>query len=191
MLVTGLGVTEQERLEHLQLSHMDHCERRKEQLMNSSGLAISQLDKLLIPLNIGPLLVFMMKHLRLSGCDVPRSNILCAPCDMTKAGGFNPDPGAVILCGGHFFSKQHMESTIAHELLHLYDHCRFKVDWSNLRHHACSEVCSSSQSFSFFVTIRYLSDSCQQLERRLSVYQRTPARKFVLFKAASSQFTSF
>ena len=96
---------------------------------------------------IGPLLVFMMKHLKLSGCDVPPSNILCAPCDMTKAGGFSPDPGAVILCGGHFFSKQHMESTIAHELLHLYDHCRFKVDWSNLRHHACSEVCSNSQSF--------------------------------------------
>ncbi len=110
-------------------------------------LIISQLENLRITfIYIGPLLVFMMKHLKLSGCDLPPSNILCAPCDMTRAGGFNPDPGAVILCGGHFFSKQHMESTIAHELLHLYDHCRFKVDWSNLRHHACSEVCSNSQS---------------------------------------------
>lgn len=27
-----------------------------------------------------------------------------------------------------------------HELVHMYDHCKFKVDWSNLRHHACSEV---------------------------------------------------
>lgn len=43
MLVTGLGVTEQERLEHLQLSHMEDCERRKEHLMNSSGpLVISR-----------------------------------------------------------------------------------------------------------------------------------------------------
>ncbi|KAF9522899.1 peptidase M76 family-domain-containing protein [Crepidotus variabilis] len=129
MLVTGLGVSEDERLANLQASHMEHCEKRKEDLMNTS-----------------PLLGFMMKHLKLAGCDVPPSNILCAPCDMTKAGGFSPDPGAVILCGGHFFSKQHMESTIAHELLHLYDHCRFKVDWSNLRHHACSEIRANNLS---------------------------------------------
>lgn len=51
-----------------------------------------------------------------------------------------PDPGAIVLCAGNFFSKQHMESTIAHELVHLYDMCRFKVDWADLRHHACSEV---------------------------------------------------
>jgi inner membrane protease ATP23 len=100
--------------------------------------------------NLGPIVVFMMKHLKLSGCDVPPSNILCAPCDMTRAGGFSPDPGAVTLCAGHFFSQQHMESTIVHELMHMYDHCRFKVDWGNLRHHACSEVCllySSTQTF--------------------------------------------
>jgi inner membrane protease ATP23 len=33
-----------------------------------------------------------------------------------------------------------MEDTMAHELIHAFDHCRFKVDWNNLRHHACSEV---------------------------------------------------
>lgn len=33
-----------------------------------------------------------------------------------------------------------MEDTLAHELVHAFDHCRFKVDWGNLRHHACSEV---------------------------------------------------
>ena len=90
----------------------------------------------------GPLLVFLLKHLSLSNCDLPPSNIVCAPCDKTHAGGFVPDPGAVVLCAGNFFSKQHMESTIAHELVHLYDMCKFQVDWANLRHHACSEVCS-------------------------------------------------
>ena len=85
-------------------------------------------------------MVFMLKHLRLSGCEVPPSNIFCAPCDERRAGGFAPDPGAVVLCSGRFFGEQHMESTIVHELIHMYDHCRFKVDWTNLRHHACSEV---------------------------------------------------
>jgi inner membrane protease ATP23 len=85
----------------------------------------------------------MLKHLKESGCEVPKSNVLCAPCDLTRAGGFSPDPGAVVLCSGHFFSQSHMEHTLVHELVHMYDHCRFKVDWSNLRHHACSEVSGS------------------------------------------------
>jgi inner membrane protease ATP23 len=33
-----------------------------------------------------------------------------------------------------------MENTMVHELMHMYDQCRFKVDWNDLRHHACSEV---------------------------------------------------
>jgi inner membrane protease ATP23 len=48
--------------------------------------------------------------------------------------------GAVVLCQGNFWSKKHMEHTLTHELVHMYDHCKFEVDWSNLRHHACSEV---------------------------------------------------
>ncbi|PPQ69662.1 hypothetical protein CVT26_001531 [Gymnopilus dilepis] len=129
MLVTGLGVTDDERLEDLRQHHIRDCERKKEYLMNYS-----------------PVVVFMLKHLKASGCEVPMSNVLCAPCDMSKAGGFTPDPGAVILCAGHFFSQQHMESTITHELMHMYDHCRFKVDWANLRHHACSEIRANNLS---------------------------------------------
>jgi len=90
--------------------------------------------------------IFMLKHLKSSGCEVPTSNIFCAPCDLTRAGGYNPDPGAVVLCSGNFFSQKHMETTIAHELIHMYDQCRFKVDWGNLRHHACSEIRANSLS---------------------------------------------
>lgn len=36
--------------------------------------------------------------------------------------------------------KKHMEDTIAHEMVHMFDHCRFKLDWHNLRHVACTEV---------------------------------------------------
>lgn len=27
-----------------------------------------------------------------------------------------------------------------HEMIHAFDHCRFNVNWLDLRHHACSEV---------------------------------------------------
>ena len=93
-----------------------------------------------LTINAGPAVVFMLKHLKHSGCNVTTENIVCAPCEFTQSGGFAPDAGAVVLCQNHFFSKKHMEETIVHELVHMYDHCKFKVDWDNLRHHACSEV---------------------------------------------------
>ncbi|KAG5644972.1 hypothetical protein DXG03_007344 [Asterophora parasitica] len=128
-LVTGLGVSEEERLADLKLHQTRQCEKMKDYLMQAS-----------------PAVVFMLKHLKLSGCEVPPQNVMCAPCDWSRAGGFSPNPGAVVLCSGHFFSQKHMETTLVHELVHMYDHCKFKVDWSNLRHHACSEIRANSLS---------------------------------------------
>jgi hypothetical protein len=83
---------------------------------------------------------FMLKHLKLAGVDPTPAHFPCLPCDLTRSGGFSPDAGAVVLCQGNFLNKKHMEHTLVHELTHMYDHAVFKVDWSNLRHHACSEV---------------------------------------------------
>ena len=82
----------------------------------------------------------MLKHLKQSGADVTSNDIVCAPCDFARAGGFSPT-GVIVLCQDKFMSKGHMEDTMVHELVHMYDHAKFKVDWDNLRHHACSEVC--------------------------------------------------
>ena len=87
----------------------------------------------------------MMKHLKLNGADVSSDDIVCAPCDAIRAGGFSPEAGAVVLCQGKFMGKRHMEDTIVHELVHMYDHAKFKVAWNNLRHHACSAVRSPSE----------------------------------------------
>lgn len=65
--------------------------------------------------------------------------IYCSPCGADRGGGFAPNVG-VILCQDKIFSKNHVEDTLAHELLHEWDHRRFKVDWQDLRHVACSEV---------------------------------------------------
>ncbi|KAJ4471231.1 peptidase M76 family-domain-containing protein [Lentinula lateritia] len=163
-LITGMGVTDAERAKDLEELNLKRCEKMKTELMERS-----------------PLIIFMLKHLRLSGCQVPEKNIFCAPCaspfasstsgpsDLSStpsnsttshshaqnqnpaavlhSGAYLPHPhGAIKLCAGHFFSKQHVESTIAHELIHMFDECRFKVDWTNLRHHACSEIRANNLS---------------------------------------------
>jgi len=87
----------------------------------------------------------MLKHLEQSGCPVAADNIVCMPCSPVRTGGFTP-LGAIVLCQSHFLNKKHMEDTLTHELVHMYDHCKFKVDWNNLRHHACSEIRANSLS---------------------------------------------
>lgn len=107
-------------------------------MSSCSRLCLANRRSLGVP-HLGPSVVFMLKHLRLSGCAVPPENIMCAPCDITRSGGFHP-AGAIVLCQNHPSSKRQMEDTLTHELVHMYDHCKFNVDWNNLRHHACSEV---------------------------------------------------
>lgn len=116
----------------------------------------------------------MLKHLRLSGCPVGSEHIRCVSCGETTAGGFSPDLGGILVCSQGFSTRKHMENTIVHELLHMYDHCKFKVDWGNLRHHACSEVLlrvyfRTEMILHFYF---YMIDSSCQFEWRLSLGSR-------------------
>ncbi|KAH9963602.1 metalloprotease ATP23 [Russula dissimulans] len=125
-LITGYGIDPAERV--FTINHRN-CERWKKDLLNYS-----------------PPVQFMLKHLKLAGVDCTPAHIPCTPCDLTHSGGFSPDAGAVLLCQGNFLNKKHMEHTLVHELVHMYDHAVFNVDWSDLRYHACSEIRANSLS---------------------------------------------
>ncbi|KAF3915376.1 hypothetical protein AA313_de0206721 [Arthrobotrys entomopaga] len=88
---------------------------------------------------------FMMDQVRQVNGDIKPSNITCAPCTKNQAGGFHPHFG-ILLCQNKFRGRSHIEDTIAHELVHAYDHMRFKVDWNDLKHVACSEIRASTLS---------------------------------------------
>ena len=127
--LTGLGLTDEQRAvsdtetERDRLAKQwDRCERIKADIIQSS-----------------PIVVFMLRHLELAGCAFPAESIQCYPCDDTRSGGFSADYG-ILVCQNQFYNKRHLEETLSHELIHAFDHCRFKVDWYNLRHQACSEV---------------------------------------------------
>lgn len=150
---TGLGLSESEKAERERLKAQgklekdwDKCEGWKRERMNYSEYLIVRVglysEKTFCSLSFwvaGPMITFLLNHLKLAGCPFPSSALQCHPCPENRAGGFSPDHG-ILLCQDRFFNKKHMEDTLAHELIHAFDHCRFKVDWGNLRHHACSEV---------------------------------------------------
>lgn len=87
------------------------------------------------------------------------SNVVCRRCPARldehgqvhrQSGGFSPDHG-ILLCANEIRDRKHLEDTLAHEMVHAWDHLRWKVDWTgdkDLKHAACTEVCN--HYFSFF-----------------------------------------
>ncbi|KAI0095236.1 peptidase M76 family-domain-containing protein [Irpex rosettiformis] len=128
-LITGLGLSETDKAARTTEAQCKQCEKWKYDLLHYS-----------------PAVVFMFQQLRHIGSKVTPDHLVCTPCGELQAGGFLPTSGAIVLCQGKFIHKKHMESTIVHELVHLYDQSKFKVDWDNLRHHACSEIRANSLS---------------------------------------------
>ncbi|ORX55826.1 metalloprotease ATP23 [Hesseltinella vesiculosa] len=133
--LTGLGMTEQERKEfrdQIDVQMEDHqcrqCEVWKKTLIKNN-----------------PPVRFMMDELHKIGKSVDEESFKCVPCDETRAGGFSPDEG-IILCHNRLASKGRQEETMVHEMVHMYDNHKFKVNWTDLNHHACSEIRAASLS---------------------------------------------
>ncbi|MBW0462263.1 hypothetical protein O181_001978 [Austropuccinia psidii MF-1] len=142
-LVTGLGLrSEEERQEWLQR----RCLGWKDEIMETS-----------------PMIRYLLQHLSVlpvpdqdsSGSQqipIPIDCDICIP--LLSAGLFSPtdpDPsrpsgGQIKLCANSLPSKSRMEDVLSHELIHAYDHRRFKMDWKNLFHVACTEVRANALS---------------------------------------------
>ncbi|UZJ51179.1 hypothetical protein CBS101457_000499 [Exobasidium rhododendri] len=157
-----------EREEYHELEEMLQNYQETDEEKKSKGLVEQWKNELL---RTSPMIRFMSKHLTLISCsphnetvgpNTTQPPILIACCPPDLAGGFSPSfPGrphsesGIMICANRVFSKQHLEDTMAHEMIHWWDHCRFNVDWNNLRHHACTEIraavlsgdCSWSREF--------------------------------------------
>lgn len=132
---TGLGMSEEERTQF----ELDY---RKKHFANNCAQCEQNRDWML---RYSPLVTFMMDHVQKLGGNLSVKNITCAPCDDLKGGGFHPDLG-ILLCSNWLQSKWQLEDVLTHELVHAYDHLKFNVDLTNLRHHACTEIRASMLS---------------------------------------------
>lgn len=161
--MTGLGlsaedVKRRDEISQLQRDERDWkwCEKKKAELLHTS-----------------PAVVFMMKQLKLINCNVTADHLMCQPCHRLSAGGFSHEYG-ILLCQDGFRNKKHMEDTIVHELIHMYDHAKFKVDWKNLKHQACSEIraahlsgdCSYRREFDRGFGLRFTAQHMDCVRRR-------------------------
>jgi inner membrane protease ATP23 len=93
---------------------------------------------------------FLMKAMTRQGCCVSPDYFQCRRAATVDAAGAleHDDQGrtSVSLFFNCLRSEKHAHDTMLHELVHAYDYCRAHVDWSNLHHHACTEIRAANLS---------------------------------------------
>lgn len=82
---------------------------------------------------------FLREQIQALGGDINPSNVRCGRCLTTQMGGMNEDHG-IMLCSNNFRKRSVLEDTLAHEMIHCWDHLKWNIDENNLRHAACTEV---------------------------------------------------
>lgn len=110
--------------------HCARCEAHRDTLLASS-----------------PIIRYLGDNIEKLGGRLDASNIRCRRCGPHELmmGGFNPHFG-IKLCANVLSDKgrKGVEDTMAHEMVHAWDHLRWKVNWEceggDLRGVACSEV---------------------------------------------------
>jgi inner membrane protease ATP23 len=124
-------------------------------------------------LQYSPIITFLRGEVGKLGGDLNARNVHCRMCTAEQSGGFHVDHG-IMLCANKFRNRGHLEDTLAHEMVHAWDHLKFKVENGNLRHQACLEVCIWCLIVGCKRTLltRLLLDTSLHPLRRMSVYAR-------------------
>ncbi|KAK4143880.1 mitochondrial inner membrane protease [Dichotomopilus funicola] len=104
-----------------------------------------------------PVIRFLREKVTALNGTLDEENVVCRRCParifedgrvVRQGGGFSPDHG-ILICANEMRDRSHLEDTLAHEMVHAWDHLRWKVDWhggGNLKHAACTEIRASMLS---------------------------------------------
>ena len=112
----------------------------------TESIEITRCEKYLQKLlKSSPMVKFLLEALTKSNCPHPKIRCIPCPASTQATGTFDPEIG-VTLCDNWINDGITAEDTLAHELIHSYDHCRVKFDKDNCRHNACSEIRAANLS---------------------------------------------
>ncbi|EGY14998.1 Mitochondrial inner membrane protease ATP23 like protein [Verticillium longisporum] len=104
-----------------------------------------------------PTIRFMREKIESLNGTLDATNVVCRRCPARltedgevhrQSGGFSPAHG-ILICANEMRDRKHLEDTLAHEMVHAWDHLRWQVDWlgdMELKHAACTEIRASMLS---------------------------------------------
>lgn len=122
-------------------------------------------------LQYSPIIRFLSDEVYKLGGDLGKQNILCRMCTNEQSGGFSVDHG-ILLCANKFRNRGHQEDTMAHEMVHAWDHLKWKVEGNNMRHQACLEVRCRYYCVYTALWLIWCLDSCVDAVGRVQVHSR-------------------
>jgi len=102
-------------------------------------------------LKYSPIVRFMNENIQKLGGEMGPQNIHCRTCsgeEEKMQGGFDHKYG-IKICANFVQEQSQLEDVLTHEMVHAYDHLRFKTNLTeedDLRHAACSEIRASNLS---------------------------------------------
>lgn len=100
-----------------------------------------------------PLVKLMMGALKSSGCSLDiRRHIACEECDPTVSGGYDPILNQIVVCQNIATKKGLVQGVLTHEMIHMFDFCRNKLDFKNVDHLACTEIRAANLTHCSFIS---------------------------------------
>lgn len=66
--------------------------------------------------------------------------VVCENCSEEVTGGYDINKNQIVVCQNRVYTQEMTQAVIGHELIHMFDYCRAKADFTNLEHVACSEI---------------------------------------------------
>ncbi|KOC64978.1 Mitochondrial inner membrane protease ATP23 like protein [Habropoda laboriosa] len=108
---------------------------------------LEQIQKTKCELNVydcikeSPAVKLMMAALKSSGCEIDIGrHISCEVCDKAVTGGYDPQLNQIIICQNTAADKGRVQSSLVHEMIHMFDYCRYNLNLKNVDHLACTEI---------------------------------------------------
>ncbi|KAL7633165.1 UNVERIFIED_CONTAM: hypothetical protein RMT77_016535 [Armadillidium vulgare] len=104
-------------------------------------------------INKSPVVKLLISALSNSGCpfDIER-HIVCEVCDNSLLGGYDQTLNQIVVCQNVCTNEGRVQGALAHELVHMFDYCRNKIDFTNIDHLACAEVKAANLTSCSFLT---------------------------------------
>ncbi|XP_011175918.1 mitochondrial inner membrane protease ATP23 homolog [Solenopsis invicta] len=148
-----------------------------------------------------PIVKLMMGALKGSGCEIDiRRHISCEVCNPMVTGGYDSEYNQIVVCQNSAHSENMVRGVLLHEMIHMFDFCRNKLDVNNLDHLACTEIraanlghCSFMSSLlqgdSSFINIKATHQNCVKRKAKMSVMAARKVSSEVADAAIEKVFT--
>ncbi|XP_034252655.1 mitochondrial inner membrane protease ATP23 homolog [Thrips palmi] len=88
-----------------------------------------------------PLIKLLIGALETSGCPINiRRNFSCEVCYTGVCGGYDTETQQIVMCMNNVKDEGRMATILAHELIHMFDHCVNETNFKSAEHLACTEI---------------------------------------------------